>query len=122
MVRLRRDEQHKCDLGGASRLEKPSLTICAKGASVTSLLDGDAPTAMDRKPRARQAEPLESGTAPKRQRQSVQQPGPKVHKTNEKGEYTHNRKGIALCAEFQVGQCKSIKHGAAMICGKDETK
>eukprot|EP00971_Amphidinium_carterae_P149161 2957497-Amphidinium_carterae.1 len=69
MVRLRRDEQHKFDLGGASygfdpdkpwnlvwklmaldhefwvwQLEKPSLTICAKGSSVTSLLDGDAPT------------------------------------------------------------------------------
>eukprot|EP00971_Amphidinium_carterae_P235911 4681745-Amphidinium_carterae.2 len=137
MVRLRRDEQHKFDLGGASpcfepdkpwnlvwklmaldhefwvwQLEKPSLTICAKGASISSLLDGDAPTTMDHKSRARPSDQADEG-AVKRQRQSSQlessrllQPDPRAHKTSDRGEFTHNRKGLLLCAEFQTGHAR----------------
>eukprot|EP00971_Amphidinium_carterae_P233378 4631927-Amphidinium_carterae.8 len=103
------------------QLEKPSLTICAKGASTSSLLDGDAPTTLNHKSRARpsdQADQADQG-ASKRQRHSGQQfegrlsqpgsgrlsqPEPRVYKTNDKGEFTHNRKGLPLCGESDIAR------------------
>eukprot|EP00971_Amphidinium_carterae_P187284 3717211-Amphidinium_carterae.1 len=43
----------------------------------------------------------------------------KSHQVGEDGLLLTNRRGIRLCKQFQVGECKSIAPGTTMICGVD---
>eukprot|EP00971_Amphidinium_carterae_P037593 739079-Amphidinium_carterae.1 len=44
------------------------------------------------------------------------------HSIGADGHFTHNRKGIALCSDFQLGKCLEVAEGSVMICGKDKSK
>eukprot|EP00971_Amphidinium_carterae_P078584 1554676-Amphidinium_carterae.1 len=38
------------------------------------------------------------------------------------GNYVTNRKGIAICAEYNAGKCTEIAPGSLMVCAADQSK
>ncbi|CAK0822776.1 unnamed protein product, partial [Prorocentrum cordatum] len=89
-------------------VEGPCLLVLAKTKSLGTMLENDAPVEGHRGSGASgqsQGANKRKSKAPS-QRDSATPPPEKVHRVDEQGRYTHNRKGAKLCADFQSGRCQ----------------
>ena len=89
------------------QFEEPALIILTKAGRLTDVVTGEAP--IETKSGGGAGNDHHPEPDPKR-RKTTQKPRveqkAKVHRESN-GVYTHDRRGMALCAEFQSGNCAS---------------
>ena len=81
--------------------------MLAKTKSLGNMLENDAPVEGQRGSGASGQGQGASKKRPKAssQRDGAPPPPEKVHRVDEQGRFTHNRKGAKLCTDFQSGRC-----------------
>ena len=94
------------------QFEDPALIIQTKTGKLGDVITGEAPVEQQFRGEPR--------TVPEPKRRRIDKPhvdqAKKVHREIN-GSYTHNRRGVALCAEFQSGKCQ---RGPTIFCPRNE--
>ena len=102
-----------------TELEENALIVKTGAAAVDHNIGDDAPVEGNRrKAHKRDRSPVATSAEPPRRQPTY--PAERVHRVNAEGLPTHNRRGMALCEEYQTGKCTKTKGG--YVCGHDKYK